>query len=92
MPRADNLTIFVYRSSRNLETQPPGTLRACPDLHRDCFKSLAFYQFVGRNCYSHLKTVERKQKVLPTHWSPFPKYRTSHYKGPCSEYLLSLAL
>ena len=37
MPRADNLTNFVYRSSRNLEIKPPGNLRACPGLYRDCF-------------------------------------------------------
>ena len=35
--RADNLTTIIRWLSRNLGTQPPGILRACPGLYRDCF-------------------------------------------------------
>ena len=43
--RSLGLTIFftfLCRLSLNMEPQPPGTLRACPGLYRDCFTSLFF--------------------------------------------------
>ena len=43
--RAENLIIFFCRLSLNLETEPPGTLKACPGLYRDCFTSTFNFSF-----------------------------------------------
>jgi hypothetical protein len=42
MCRADNLNTFMC-CLEICEPQPPGTLRACPGLYRDCF---TFYQLL----------------------------------------------
>ena len=41
------------------EPQPPGTLRPCPDLYRDCFAFLRFLYFTSRS--------------IPE-WQPCPRY------------------
>jgi hypothetical protein len=38
--------------------QPPGTLRACPDLYRDCCTFLMIYMLLDYNLRTSLGTVD----------------------------------
>jgi hypothetical protein len=57
MPRADNHTNYRYYLEI-WELQPPGTIRDCPSLYRDCYKPTFVLSFVLGVCNQRRNTGE----------------------------------
>jgi len=61
--RADNLTTFMC-CLEIWEPQPPGTLRTCPGLHRDCFTSYQLLPMSSDITPLHNMSLCRSQRQL----------------------------